>query len=81
MTCAAFTSADCATSAFFFHFSFELHDSARALHEYTRVQRKGARRGEGPEFGGELDNFLQPKLSSLVRLVRLRVSCSVCQLS
>jgi len=81
MTCAALTSADCATSAFFFHFSFEMQGNGRALHEYTRMERKKAHRGEGSEFDGELDDFTQPELSSLVRLVGLRVSCSLCPLS
>ena len=58
-----------------FIFSFELHDNALALHEYTRHERKKAARkaaiGQGDGFDGELDNFQEPELSSLVRLVRL----------
>lgn len=45
--------------------SFELHDNALALHEYTRHERK---RHTG--FDGELDNFQEPELSSLGKLVR-----------
>jgi hypothetical protein len=56
----------------FFLFSFQLHDNALALHDYTRDQRKKARRGRGSGFDGELDNFQEPELSSLVRLVRFR---------
>jgi hypothetical protein len=58
-------------------FSFKLHDNALALHEYTRGQRKKAAHGEGPGFGGELDIFQEPELSSLVKLVRFRHSYSV----
>jgi hypothetical protein len=46
--------------------SFELHDNALALHEYTRHERKMA-----SGFDGELDNFQEPELSSLVKLVRV----------
>ena len=59
-------------------FSFQLHDNALALHEYTRDQRKKAHRGQGDGFDGELDNFQEPKLSSLVRLVRLRHRWLLC---
>jgi hypothetical protein len=45
--------------------SFELHDNALALHEYTRHERK-----KHSGFDGELDNFQQPELSSLGKLVR-----------
>lgn len=45
------------------HINFELHDNALALHEYTRHERKKA-----SGFDGELDNFQEPELSSLVRL-------------
>jgi hypothetical protein len=45
--------------------SFELHDNALALHEYTRHERKMA-----TGFDGELDNFQEPELSSLGKLVR-----------
>ena len=54
----------------YFSFSFQLHDNALALHEYTRDQKKRAARGEGNGFDGDLDNFQEPELSSLVRLVR-----------
>jgi hypothetical protein len=40
-----------------------------ALHEYTHDQRKKAARGEGNGFDGDLDNFQEPELSSLVKLV------------
>jgi len=74
MTCVVLTSADRATpSAFFFHFSFQLHDNGLALHQYTRQQRKMAHGGQGDGFDGELDAFQEPELSSLGRLVRLRV--------
>jgi hypothetical protein len=46
--------------------SFELHDNALALHEYTRHERKKA-----SGFDGELDNFQEPELSSLGKLVRV----------
>ena len=59
-------------------FSFQLHDNALALHEYTRDQRKMAHRGQGNGFDGELDNFQQPQLSSLVRLVRLHRRWLLC---
>jgi len=49
-------------------FNIQLHDNALALHNYTRDQRKKARRGRGLGFDGELDNFQEPELSSLVRL-------------
>jgi hypothetical protein len=45
------------------HINFELHDNALALHEYTRHERKKA-----SGFDGELDNFQEPELSSLVKL-------------
>ncbi|KAI0246844.1 caspase domain-containing protein [Lactifluus subvellereus] len=48
--------------------NFQLHDNALALHEYTRHQRQKAARGEGSGFDGELDNFQEPVLSSLMRL-------------
>jgi len=50
------------------HINFQLHDNALALHEYTRDQRKKAHRGQGDGFDGELDNFQEPELSSIVRL-------------
>ncbi|KAI9510660.1 caspase domain-containing protein [Russula earlei] len=50
------------------HINFQLHDNALALHDYTRDQRKKASHGEGDGFDGELDNFQEPELSSLVRL-------------
>jgi hypothetical protein len=53
----------------FLLFSFQLHDNALALHEYTRHERKRTHLGDANRFDGELDNFQQPELSSLVRLV------------
>jgi len=50
------------------HINFQLHDNALALHEYTHDQRKKAHKGQGNGFDGELDNFQEPELSSLVRL-------------
>jgi hypothetical protein len=47
------------------------------LHEYTRDQRKKAAHGEGNGFDEELDNFQEPALSSLVRLVRFHHICLV----
>ena len=52
-------------------FSHQLHDNAMALHEYTHEQKKKAARGEGNGFDGDLDNFQEPDLSSLVKLVSL----------
>jgi len=43
--------------------NYALHENARKLHEYTRQQKKG-----GNDFDGELDNFQEPKLSSLWKL-------------
>jgi len=48
-------------------FSFELHDTCRALHDFTLSERKKG--GKGPRFDGELVNFQAPQLSSLTRLV------------
>lgn len=48
--------------------SFELHSNALALHAYTRDRRKKAH-GQDDGFDGEIDNFQQPQLSSLVKLV------------
>lgn len=59
-------------------FSFQLHDNALALHEYTRDQRKKAHHGKGIGFDGELDNFQEPNLSSIVKLVRLHHLWSLC---
>jgi hypothetical protein len=53
---------------FLFHFSFQLHDNALALHHYTREEKKKAHNGQGDGFDGELDNFQEPELSSIVRL-------------
>jgi len=50
------------------HINFQLHYNALVLHEYTLEQRKKARHGQGDGFDGELDNFQEPELSSLVRL-------------
>ncbi|KAH9968497.1 caspase domain-containing protein [Lactifluus volemus] len=50
------------------HINHKLHDNAMALHEYTHDQRKKAARGEGNGFDGDLDNFQEPELSSLVKL-------------
>ena len=55
-------------------YSFQLHDNALALHEYTRHERKMAASGNGVRFDGELDTFQEPELSSLGRLVRLHCS-------
>jgi hypothetical protein len=40
-----------------------------ALHAYTHDQKKKAARGEGNGFDGDLDNFQEPELSSLGKLV------------
>jgi hypothetical protein len=58
----------------FSFYSFQLHDNALALHEYTRHERKMAASGNGVRFDGELDTFQEPELSSLGRLVRLHCS-------
>ncbi|KAH9968493.1 caspase domain-containing protein [Lactifluus volemus] len=50
------------------HINHKLHDNAMALHEYTYYQRKKVARGEGNGFDGDLDNFQEPELSSLVKL-------------
>lgn len=50
-------------------FSFQLHDNALELHKYTRLQKMMASHGEGEGFDGELDNFQEPVLSSLAKLV------------
>lgn len=50
------------------HVNFALHENACELHTYTRKEKKKAARGEGSGFDGELDNFQEPKLSSLGRL-------------
>ncbi|KAH8994283.1 caspase domain-containing protein [Lactarius akahatsu] len=50
------------------HVNFALHENARELHAYTREQKKREARGEGNGFDGELDNFQEPKLSSLAKL-------------
>jgi len=55
-------------SALMAHINFQLHDNALALHEYTRHERKRSHVGQADRFDGELDNFQQPELSSLVRL-------------
>ena len=49
----------------FFH-SFALHENARGLHTFIRQQKKG-----GNGFDGELENFQEPNLSSLWKLVRI----------
>lgn len=51
--------------------SFQLHDNALELHKYTRSQKVKASHGEGDGFDGELDNFQEPVLSSLAKLVRV----------
>jgi len=56
-----------------YFFSFELHHNALALHEYTRHERKKA-----SGFDGELDNFQQPELSSLGKLVRVHYISVLC---
>ncbi|KAH9164041.1 hypothetical protein EDB89DRAFT_2078312 [Lactarius sanguifluus] len=50
------------------HVNFALHENTRELHAYTREQKKKEARGEGNGFDGELDNFQEPKLSSLAKL-------------
>jgi hypothetical protein len=60
-----------------FPFSFRLHENALALHEYTLQQMALAAQGEGKVIDGELDDFQEPELSSLVKLVRFRHSCLV----
>ncbi|KAH9059168.1 caspase domain-containing protein [Lactarius vividus] len=50
------------------HVNFALHENALELHAYTREQKKREARGEGNGFDGELDNFQEPKLSSLAKL-------------
>ena len=57
------TSSDLSTS---FFYSFALHENSRELHAYTRKQKK-----EGNDFDGELNNFQQPKLRGLAKLVGL----------
>ena len=41
------------------------------MHEYTRHERKLEASGQAVHFDGELDNFQEPELSSLGKLVRL----------
>ncbi|KAF8258294.1 hypothetical protein EI94DRAFT_1148415 [Lactarius quietus] len=48
------------------HVNFALYENARELHAYTRQQKR-----EGNGFDGELDNFQEPMLSSLSKLVGL----------
>ncbi|KAN0136650.1 Caspase domain containing protein [Lactarius tabidus] len=48
------------------HVNFVLHENTLDLHKYTRQQKK-----KGIDFDGEMDNFQQPKLSSLTKLVGL----------
>jgi len=50
------------------HVNFQLYYNARALHEFTRNERKNARYYKGDKFDGELDAFQEPQLSSLMRL-------------
>ena len=52
-----------------FFFSYQLYANCRALHEYTWDEKKKARRGVGPGFDGDLNNFQAPQLSSLAKLV------------
>lgn len=47
-------------------FSFALHENSRDLHAHTRPREK-----EDNVFDGKLDNFPEPRLSSLWKLVRL----------
>lgn len=49
--------------------SFQLHANCRALHQFTLDEKKKAERGEGPGFDGEFNNFQEPQLSSLAKLV------------
>ena len=65
----------------FLLFSFQLHDNALALHEYTRHERKRTHLGDANRFDGELDNFQQPELSSLVRLVCSHHGFGFCRLT
>ena len=62
---------DC-TNIFFF--SYQLHANCRALHKYTWDEKKKARRGVGPGFDGDLNNFQAPQLSSLAKLVSTLLS-------
>jgi len=50
------------------HVNFQIYENCRALHDYTRYEKKKAARGEGPGFDGELNNFQAPQLSSLAKL-------------
>lgn len=53
-------------------FSYKLHANYRTLHTYTLEEKRKAARGEGPGFGGELNNVqAPPHLSSLAKLVRI----------
>jgi hypothetical protein len=55
-------------------FSYQLHANCRALHKYTLNEKRKARRGEGPGFDGDLNNFQAPQLSSLAKLVSIPLS-------
>jgi hypothetical protein len=60
--------------AFTPYFSFRLHATCRALHNYyTLHEKKKAARGKGPGFDGKLDDFQAPyaQLSSLAKLVSI----------
>lgn len=50
------------------HVNFALYENFRDLHTYTREQKKKEARGEGMSFESELDEFQEPKLSSLSKL-------------
>ena len=55
-------------------FSYQLYAIFRGLHKYTLEEKKKARRGVGPGFDGDLNNFQAPKLSSLGKLVSTLLS-------
>jgi hypothetical protein len=56
---------------FYLFFSYQLYENCRMLHEYTRAQKKKAANGNGNGFDGDENNFQEPQLSSLVRLVSI----------
>lgn len=59
-----------------FFFSFTLYENFQDLHKYTREQKKKVARGEGVGFDDEIDDFQEPILSSLSKLVRLHYNIS-----
>ncbi|KAN0136257.1 hypothetical protein V8E53_005862 [Lactarius tabidus] len=50
------------------HVNFMLHENGLKLHKYTRFRKMKSKRGEGTSFDGELNDFQEPTLSSLVKL-------------